>query len=88
MGISKLSKGHNLRWESSRMMLPEHVTELNKSRLNNTKSKKPIIDEQQWNEFSLVFTEAQHLDRKIKITIWDDGFLWIYSDGYIILIYT
>lgn len=72
--VNKLTKGHNLRWESSRMMLPEHVAEVNALRFESTKSKKPIIDEQQWEEFEMIFFRAKQDSRKIKITIWSNGF--------------
>ncbi|GIO24796.1 YolD-like family protein [Oceanobacillus sp. J11TS1] len=84
MAINKLTKGHNLRWESSRMMLPEHVSALNASRFDATKDKKPTIDEQQWEEYSLIIQEARANNRKVRITVWSDGFFrdmigWIHS---------
>lgn len=47
MGMNKLTKGHNLRWESSRMMLPEHRERLLAERRKQGEFKPPLLDEQQ-----------------------------------------
>ncbi len=60
-------------WESSRMMLPEHVEAILEWQKGLEKVKKPIIDEQQWTEFAHIIQEAKACKRRIKITIWKDG---------------
>lgn len=72
MTISKLSKGHNLRWESSRMMLPEHVEQFQQYQKNRGKVSKPTLDEQKLEEINDIIRIAiedytpVYLDRYIK----------------------
>ena len=74
MKASKLTQGHNLRWESSRMMLPEHVDMLNELAVERTKVDKPIIDDQQKQEFAQAMSDAKVNNQRIKISIWKEGF--------------
>lgn len=55
---SKLTKGANLRWESSRMMLPEHVEQFNQYNRSKTKIIKPIVDEQKLEEINNILQIA------------------------------
>lgn len=71
---NKLTPGYNLMWESSRMMLPEHVTALHQANFEDKKVEKPVIDEQLWDEFSMMFSEAMEYKKRLKITIWKNGF--------------
>src|SRR5690606_11779151 len=73
MKPNKLTPGHNVMWECSRMMLPEHVEAILEWQKGLEKVKKPIIDEQQWTEFAHIIQEAKACKRRIKITIWKDG---------------
>lgn len=43
---NKLTEGHNLLWESSRMMLPEHKEVIRQHRQKRLKKEKPLLDEQ------------------------------------------
>lgn len=81
---NKLTAGHNLRWESSRIMLPEHTETILKWRKSLEEEKKPIIDEQQWEEFGQTLDEAIACKQKVRFTIWKAGFFeniegWIQS---------
>lgn len=46
MKANKLTPGSNLLWESSRMMLPEHVEALNKFAVESKKKVRPTFDQQ------------------------------------------
>lgn len=70
---NKLSEGYNTMWESSRIMLPEHVEALHELAAEQKKQPKPFIDEQKWEEFSQIINEAIHFGNRITITKWDDG---------------
>ncbi|GIN22592.1 YolD-like family protein [Siminovitchia fordii] len=76
MKINKLTPNHNLRWESSRMVLPEHVERIN---LHNNSKKlisKPILDEQKWMEINDLLT--------IAIEDYVPVYLSVYKSGNII----
>jgi hypothetical protein len=47
MKHNKLTPGHNLLWESSRMMLPEHREQFLEYRRSLGQASQPILDEQQ-----------------------------------------
>ncbi|MFC4387188.1 YolD-like family protein [Gracilibacillus marinus] len=69
MKHSKLTLGSNILWESSRMMLPEHKEVLVKHQQQLNKKKKPIVDEQQLEEFSLVIQEALEYDFPVAVRL-------------------
>lgn len=50
MKINKLTPNSNLRWESSRMMLPEHVEAINRHNIDKLRIKQPVLDEQEIEE--------------------------------------
>lgn len=52
MKKTKLTPGANLRWESSRMMLPEHVEALLDHKRKSNIQPKPILDDQEMQEIS------------------------------------
>ena len=54
---NKLSEGHNTMWESSRIMLPEHVSALHELDREEKKQPKPFIDDQEWEEFAQIINE-------------------------------
>ncbi len=58
MKINKLTKNQNLRWESSRMMLPEHTEKIISHNSNKKLINKPILDEQKWMEINDLLTIA------------------------------
>jgi hypothetical protein len=49
---NKLTRGSNLRWESTRMMLPEHREEIIKHRSELHIQSRPILDDQELQEIS------------------------------------
>src|SRR4051794_12267513 len=52
MRANKLTRGSNLRWESTRMMLPEHREEILKHRTELHIQSRPILDDQELQEIS------------------------------------
>lgn len=80
--VNKLSKGYNLRWESSRMMLPEHVEALLEQKRENKKIPKPTIDEQQFIEIGYVVMSSLRAELTIRVTIWKDG-QFIHYEGIV-----
>jgi hypothetical protein len=49
---NKLTRGSNLRWESTRMMLPEHREEIIKHRSELHIQSRPMLDDQELQEIS------------------------------------
>lgn len=73
--MNKLSKGSNMMWESSRMMIPEHKAALNKMHKNQKKLNKIILDEQEKE----ILNEQLYLANTHQLTIQIDYF----NDGWI-----
>ncbi|WP_188453728.1 YolD-like family protein [Virgibacillus oceani] len=69
MNPNKLTKGHNLMWESSRMMLPEHKLRIREHQKELKKQTKPIFDEQQISLFSQLISDAIQQEKDVKIQI-------------------
>ncbi|RYL93854.1 YolD-like family protein [Sporolactobacillus sp. THM7-4] len=73
MRISKLTPGWNLRWESSRMMLPEHVRALNEHKSSMKKIDRPQLDEQEWEEIGRIVHEAVIENKPADVKYYKDG---------------
>ncbi|TCJ00474.1 YolD-like family protein, partial [Cytobacillus praedii] len=73
MTVNKLSKGHNLRWESSRMMLPEHVEQFIHYQNNRGIISKPILDEQKLEEINDIIRIAIEDYTPVYIDVYKDG---------------
>lgn len=71
--MNKLTPGSNLRWESMRMILPEHREMWLKHREGMNKVEKPELDEQRWEEFEQTIREAMEYDSFLEFTYWQDG---------------
>ncbi|MDQ0339344.1 hypothetical protein J2S00_002131 [Caldalkalibacillus uzonensis] len=52
MKPNKITPGSNLMWESSRWMLPEHKEALQKLKQEQSRQKRPVLDEQQVEEIN------------------------------------
>ena len=72
MKVNKLTPGHNLLWESSRMVLPEHVEALIKYRKESLKQIKPDLDDQKLDEISSIIQESYYNRVSVKITVFDE----------------
>lgn len=71
MKLNKLAPGHNIMWESSRMMLPEHKQRLVEHQKENLKKEKPILDEQLTETFmSSIYRAMKHKSR-IRFQLFD-----------------
>ncbi|WP_332634679.1 YolD-like family protein [Halalkalibacter flavus] len=66
--MNKVTKGSNMRWEGSRMMLPEHVEGLQHQKEEKTKVPRHELDEQELQEVGTVIMNS----RKIKYV----NYLW------------
>lgn len=73
MAVNKLSEGHNLRWESSRMMLPEHVEQFIQYRNDIGKVAKPTLDEQKLEEINDILRIAIEDYTPVYIDIYKYG---------------
>ncbi|RYM06872.1 YolD-like family protein [Sporolactobacillus sp. THM7-7] len=71
--LNKLTPGENLRWESSRMMLPEHVQALKKHDREEKQMKKPMIDTQLLEDMDRIVREAAAHAVSVDISYYDDG---------------
>lgn len=68
MAVNKLSKGYNLRWESSRIMLPEHREQLLEEKRKEQKFNPPILDDDQLQEINRVIAKSIEQERAVTIT--------------------
>ena len=73
MAVNKLSKGYNLRWESSRMMLPEHVEQFIQYRKDSGKITKPILDEQKIEEINDILRIAIEDYTPVYLDVFKEG---------------
>ncbi|WP_137744525.1 YolD-like family protein [Robertmurraya siralis] len=72
--MNKLTKGSNLRWESSRIMLPEHKEELIKLGKDKEKVPKPILDEQELEQINIDIYNSLNYTMPMRLTLWDGGY--------------
>ncbi|MBD8003493.1 YolD-like family protein [Bacillus norwichensis] len=68
MRINKLTPGYNLRWESSRMMLPEHREQLLEERRKQQEFIPAILDNDQLQEIDRVIVKSIETRQAITIT--------------------
>jgi hypothetical protein len=71
MKHNKLSKGSNMRWESMRMMLPEHIEAIQQHKKDLQRKVKPVLDEDRIDELSYIIGEAIYEDRTVRVTKFD-----------------
>lgn len=69
---SKLTPGHNLLWESSRMMLPEHVAMLHNQRQKQQRKKKPILDMQAIEELEYKLQQLFYQKKEAAVTVFGE----------------
>nr|WP_285864313.1 YolD-like family protein [Lederbergia lenta] len=68
-----MTKGQNLRWESSRMMLPEHVEQFIQFKNNEGRAIKPELDEQKLEEINEILNIAIEDDSPIYLDVYNNG---------------
>lgn len=61
----------NIKWIS--MMLPEHVQHLKEFANEAKKTKKPLLDEQTYEQFDMIAYEAWMKKRPLRVTYDEDG---------------
>ncbi|TPE70693.1 YolD-like family protein [Halalkalibacterium halodurans] len=74
MKQNKLTPGTNLRWESSRFMLPEHISALQQYKFESKKVSKPTLDEQELQEIGYLIMDSIDQQYPLSITYWHEGF--------------
>jgi hypothetical protein len=72
--MNKVTKGSNMRWEGSRMMLPEHVEGLQHQKEEKTKVPRHELDEQELQEVGTVIMASLNHELEVRITYWKDGY--------------
>lgn len=72
MKNNKLTPGSNLRWESTRMMLPEHKEQIIKHRNELHIQSKPILDEQELQEISSAVYSSFIQRTPISLILFDE----------------
>ncbi len=68
---NKLERGNKL-WEL-KFMLPEQKQALLRQRELQRKVKKPILDEQAWQEIGIVAMDSLNYELPVRLTYWSDG---------------
>jgi hypothetical protein len=69
MNANKLTPGSNLRWQSSRMMLPEHVEAiLHHNRTKNNKERVEL-DEQELANITLALQQSMYTKQAVTLTM-------------------
>lgn len=71
MKHNKLTPGHNLFWESSRMMLPEHREQFLEHRRGLGQVRRPILDEQQRAVLDHALTTAHQHHLNVCLQFFD-----------------
>lgn len=75
MTDNKLTKGSNMRWESSRMILPEHVQALREHLRDLEKVARPLLDEQEQATINRTIHVAAAENRPVTVRYYRDGFI-------------
>lgn len=73
--MNKIPPGSNMRWEASRIMLPEHINALRKRKIEQKKVEKPILDEQEWEIIEQNIAYAMGETLPLEIRYFRDGFI-------------
>ncbi|TFI47311.1 YolD-like family protein, partial [Diaphorobacter sp. DS2] len=60
--------------------MPEHRKMLNHITNEDKKQKKPLLEEQQFEEIDFIVMESLNYSISIKVTIWHDGFFQHFRD--------
>jgi hypothetical protein len=73
--MNKLTPNSNLRWESSKMMLPEHVEAINKHNFDKLRIEQPVLDEQEIEEIGRKIGESLENHSPISVSYYQSGFI-------------
>lgn len=75
MKPNKLTEGSNMRWESMRMMLPEHVARIREDLENEKKIARPILTEDELEEIGNTILLAIENRCPVELSYFKDGFI-------------
>ncbi|WP_100488536.1 YolD-like family protein [Sporolactobacillus pectinivorans] len=73
--MNKLTPGSNMRWESSRMMLPEHVQALRQHDIDRMKIGRPDLDEDELQEIQRSLQTVIKTHEFVELSYYKDGFI-------------
>lgn len=62
-----------LKWQPA-LFMPEHRKMLNQLSVDDKKQRKPVLDEQEFEEIGYLFMESLNYSILIRITVWKGGF--------------
>ncbi|WP_082341254.1 YolD-like family protein [Sporosarcina globispora] len=62
-----------MKWQSA-FFMPEHVKMLKQITFDDKKQKKPLLDEQEFEEIGFIVMDSLNYTIPIKVTIWQEGF--------------
>lgn len=69
MQTNKVTPGSNLRWSSSRFMLPEHIEQLEAYHKHKSQNVRPILDDQLLHEFQGFIRQSYQEKSQITLTL-------------------
>jgi hypothetical protein len=73
--MNKLTEGSNMRWESSRMKLPEHVARIREEIENEKTINRPVLAEDELEQIERALQEAIEKRIPIQLSYYKDGFI-------------
>ncbi|GEL07934.1 YolD-like family protein [Salisediminibacterium halotolerans] len=79
MKPNKLTPNTNLRWESSRMILPEWRQKWLERQAEHVKEAPPMLDEQLFAEYGEHLQQSLATGNPVEITYWDSGHFYTFS---------
>ncbi|MCL1632305.1 YolD-like family protein [Sporolactobacillus sp. CPB3-1] len=73
--MNKLTEGSNMRWESMRMMLPEHIERLKQAMIDEQKVEHPLLSEDALEEIERALLRAIETNTSVQVDYFSDGFI-------------
>lgn len=72
MKANKLTKGSNMFWESSRMVMPEHREAYNQQALLNNRKQRVTLDDQEKEIVYRALAESYQLKQPVNVELFDE----------------
>ncbi|WP_128895068.1 YolD-like family protein [Longirhabdus pacifica] len=69
---NKLTVGENLRWEASRMMLPEHREALLQQQRKGKVKKRPEVCEEEQEQIGIALYESMWTGKEVTLTLFQE----------------
>jgi YolD-like protein. len=73
--MNKLTEGSNMRWESSRMMLPEHIQALRQHEIDKQKIERPVLSDDELADIQNTLQKVIKTHEFVEINYYRDGFI-------------